>query len=46
MQTEMRERFVNLWDKHFPKSELPIAFYYTDEGPAERACVGGGGGQG
>jgi uncharacterized protein (DUF169 family) len=42
MQTEMRERFADLWEKHFPKSELPIAFYCTDEGPAEGAGKAGG----
>ena len=33
MQTGWRERFVVLWQEYFPGAELPIAFYYSDQGP-------------
>ena len=35
MQTEWRDGFTALWEKYFPNTELPLAFYYTDEGPRE-----------
>jgi uncharacterized protein (DUF169 family) len=36
MDMELKERFVELWEKYFNGSELPVAFYYTDqEGRAE-----------
>jgi hypothetical protein len=29
MNIELKERFLDLWDKYFGKAELPIVFYYT-----------------
>jgi hypothetical protein len=38
MELALRDRFAELWDRHFPGAELPIGFYYTDEtGRAEMA---------
>ncbi len=35
MDTEIKEKFMQLWNKYFDKAELPITFYYTDsEGKA------------
>jgi hypothetical protein len=31
MDTEFKQRFIDLWHKYFPGAELPITFYYTDE---------------
>ena len=42
MKTERRDRFIALWQEYFPNAELPLAFYYTDEGPGKKA----GGGRG
>ena len=27
----LKESFLEKWNKHFPGAELPITFYYTDE---------------
>lgn len=32
METSYKERFTMLWKKYFNGAELPITFYYTDEG--------------
>ena len=32
MDKEIKEKFIMLWEKFFNGAELPIAFYYTDEG--------------
>jgi len=31
METETKEKFLELWRKYFNNSELPITFYYSDE---------------
>ena len=31
MNIEIKERFMEAWEKHFPGSELPIACYYSNE---------------
>ncbi len=31
MDTAFRDRFIDLWHKHFPDVDLPIAFYYTED---------------
>jgi hypothetical protein len=31
MNIEFKEDFMGLWKRYFDGSELPIAFYYTDE---------------
>ena len=31
MDTELRDKFIRLWNKYFNESDLPIVFYYTDE---------------
>ena len=31
MNIEIKERFMEAWEKHFPGSELPIAFFYSNE---------------
>ena len=31
MDIAFRDRFLELWEKHFDDTELPISFYYTDE---------------
>ncbi|MGB8657795.1 MAG: DUF169 domain-containing protein [Candidatus Zixiibacteriota bacterium] len=31
MDMEIKERFIDLWRKHFNGAELPITFFYTDE---------------
>lgn len=30
MDTEIKERFIERWNKYFPGADLPIGFYYTD----------------
>ncbi|TAN38315.1 MAG: hypothetical protein EPN24_05880, partial [Candidatus Methanoperedens sp.] len=41
MDMELRDKFISLWKKYFNNSELPLAFYYTDEeGRAELATSG------
>ena len=36
MDTKIKDKFIQLWRKHFNGAQLPIAFYYTDkEGCAE-----------
>jgi uncharacterized protein (DUF169 family) len=38
MTTELKDQFIQLWDKYFGSSELPIIFYYTSgDGGAEKA---------
>jgi len=32
MDIKFKEDFVVLWKKFFGEAELPIAFYYTNEG--------------
>jgi uncharacterized protein (DUF169 family) len=47
MDMKDKEKFLRLWDKHFPGAELPIVFYYTDEAgsvepvkaPAGHRCI-------
>ncbi|MEW5922538.1 MAG: DUF169 domain-containing protein [Candidatus Zixiibacteriota bacterium] len=31
MQEEIRNKFLDRWNKYLPGAELPIAFYYTDD---------------
>lgn len=31
MDITIKERFMEAWEKHFPKCDLPIACFYTDE---------------
>ena len=31
MDIELKERFLERWNKYFPKAELPIVFYYSDQ---------------
>ena len=31
MDTEIKEKFVSLWEKYFNGAQLPITFYYTDQ---------------
>lgn len=31
MNKELKEKFLNQWEKYFNGANLPIAFYYTDE---------------
>ena len=31
MKIEIKERFMEAWEKHFPGSELPIAGFYANE---------------
>ncbi len=33
MENELRESFLNKWEKYFVKAELPIAYYYANEVP-------------
>ena len=35
MEVNFTERFINLWNKHFPGADLPIAFFYTDQAREE-----------
>jgi hypothetical protein len=40
---DRRQQFARLWNKYFPGAELPIAFYYTDDGGSAdlvKPCVG------
>jgi hypothetical protein len=30
MDTEFKERFLQVWNRYFPGAELPIGFYYAD----------------
>jgi hypothetical protein len=47
MDRELRDKFQRLWAEYFPKAELPIAFYYTNDAaglerapePHEHHCV-------
>jgi hypothetical protein len=31
MDKQLIENFINLWGKYFPNTELPIAYFYTDQ---------------
>jgi hypothetical protein len=31
METEFKQRFIDVWRKYFPNADLPIVFYYSDE---------------
>ena len=31
MKPGLREKFMESWDRYFPETELPIAFYYADD---------------
>ena len=31
MQSGLKERFTERWNKYFPGADLPIAFFYTDD---------------
>jgi uncharacterized protein (DUF169 family) len=31
METEFKQRFIDVWHKYFPRAGLPIVFYYSDE---------------
>jgi hypothetical protein len=31
MKPDLNETFISRWKKYFPKAELPIAYFYTDE---------------
>jgi len=31
MNIEIKERFMEAWEKYFPGNELPIASFYTNE---------------
>ena len=43
MDTKLRDRFIEYWEKYFTGAELPIAFYYTDrEGVAEKVSASPG----
>lgn len=43
MDTKLRDRFIELWEKYFNGAELPIAFYYTNrEGVAEQVSAPSG----
>ncbi|MCL5282959.1 MAG: DUF169 domain-containing protein [Planctomycetes bacterium] len=33
MDAKRKEEFVQLWGKYFPKADLPITFYYTNQAP-------------
>jgi uncharacterized protein (DUF169 family) len=42
MNTELRDRFLALWNKYFGSAELPITFYYSkEEGGAEKVTKPG-----
>lgn len=38
MKPGLKQQFMERWSKYFPNSELPIAFYYTDE-PGDAQAV-------
>ena len=31
MDIEIKKRFMDAWEKHFPGCDLPIVCFYTDE---------------
>ena len=31
METNLRRKFIKLWNNYFPGAELPIGFFYTDQ---------------
>ncbi len=35
MKTELKEKFISLWEKYFNNADLPIVFFYTDEAQGE-----------
>jgi hypothetical protein len=46
MDIEFKQRFLELWAKHFPGADLPVGFYYVEEGrgelaqpPGEHQCI-------
>jgi hypothetical protein len=47
MDRDLKDKFQRLWAEYFPRAELPIAFYYTDDAaglerapePHEHHCV-------
>lgn len=47
MDMKLKAKFLDLWGKYFPKAELPITFYYTEDGgrgtlvedPGEWRCL-------
>jgi uncharacterized protein (DUF169 family) len=41
MDTEFKKTFVDLWRKYFAASELPIVFFYTDDGSKGRPVAPG-----
>ncbi len=49
MEREKKERFMNIWEKYFAGAQLPVTFWYTDDGtrgtavkpsPNHRCAVG------
>jgi len=36
MNIDLRDGFLARWAKYFPGSELPLAFYYTSDGPPRK----------
>ena len=32
MDIELRDKFLTLWKKYFNNAELPITFYFSDDG--------------
>ena len=42
MDLAVRDRFAELWREHFPGAELPLAFYYTDDGSRAARAPGKG----
>jgi len=40
MDMQFKERFVRLWEKHFPQAPLPVVFFYSDD-EAGAAIVNG-----
>jgi hypothetical protein len=43
MDREIKEKFINLWNKYFSGADLPVVFYYTDDegcAPKIKAPIG------
>ena len=36
MEKTLKEQFLKKWGKYFPKAELPIVFYYSNDGGATK----------
>ena len=34
----LKEKFLGLWEKYFPGAEIPIIFFYTDDGAKTKDC--------